>query len=128
MPTAAFRRLVSQRPPTHAPTSMVRPPSLLLCMAALATLTLATAARADEYAEVDRLVSSRQWAEAVYKAGRGTNLERVAAQDVELQAALALATEAYDQKLLRINLLRVTGTLRETLLDEPTTQPSRKAE
>jgi hypothetical protein len=48
----------------------------------------------------------------------------VAAQDVQLQAGLALATEAYDQKLLRLNLLRVTGTLRETLLNLPTTRPT----
>ncbi len=48
---------------------MVRPPSLLLCVAALAAaLMLPTAARADEYAEVDRLVNAGQWAEAVYRA------------------------------------------------------------
>lgn len=69
-------------------------------------------------------VEAARQAEAVYRAGRGTNLERVAAQDVQLQAELALATERFDQKLLRLNLLRVTGTLRESLLNIPATQPA----
>lgn len=70
--------------------------------------------------QLNAATEAARQAEAVYRAGRGTNLDRVAAQDVQLQAGLALATEAYDQKLLRLNLLRVTGTLRETLLNVPT--------
>jgi outer membrane protein TolC len=55
-------------------------------------------------------------ADASYRAGRGTNLERVTAQDALLQAELSLVTEAIDQKLLRLQLLRAAGILRETLL------------
>ena len=56
-------------------------------------------------------------ADASYKAGRGTNLERVTAQDAELQAELSLVTEQIDQKVLRLGLLQGSGLLRETLLD-----------
>lgn len=67
-------------------------------------------------------------ADASYKAGLGTNLERITAQDAMLQSQLALATERIDQKLLWLDLLRSNGTLRETLLGtgaastQPTTQ------
>lgn len=65
-------------------------------------------------------------AEASYRAGRGTNLERVTAQDAQLQAELSLVTEEIDQKLLRLQLLQGAGLLRETLLiaDVPTTHTS----
>lgn len=56
-------------------------------------------------------------AEAVYQAGRGTNLERVTAQDAQLQAELALVSEAINEKLLNLSLARAAGLLRETLLD-----------
>lgn len=71
-------------------------------------------------------------ADASYKAGLGTNLERVTAQDAKLQAELALATETIDQKVLWLSLLRSCGTLRETMLDvredetaAPTTQTAK---
>jgi outer membrane protein TolC len=64
-------------------------------------------------------------ADASYRAGRGTNLERVTAQDTQLQAELSLVTEAIDQKLLRLQLLQGAGLLREALLDQvATTGPS----
>jgi outer membrane protein TolC len=65
-------------------------------------------------------------ADASYKAGLATNLERVTAQDAMLQAQLALATETIDQKVLWLSLLRSCGTLRETMLEirEPTTVPA----
>lgn len=70
-------------------------------------------------------------ADASYRAGRATNLERVTAQDAMLQAELALVTEKIDQKVLWLSLLRSCGTLRETLLEvslpptaSPATQPT----
>lgn len=67
-------------------------------------------------------------ADASYKAGLATNLERVTAQDQMLQAQLALATEVIDQKTIRLSLLRAIGSLRESMLETPastmpTTQP-----
>lgn len=67
-------------------------------------------------------------AEGSYKAGLGTNLERITAQDAMLRAQLALATETIDQKVLWVELTRVCGTLRETFLEKtrsslPATQP-----
>lgn len=56
-------------------------------------------------------------AQGAYDAGLGTNLERVAAQDALLQAELASAAEDFDQQVLRLQLLRRVGVLRETLLD-----------
>lgn len=58
-------------------------------------------------------------ADASYKAGLATNLERITAQDAMLQAQLALATETIDQKRLWIDLSRACGTLRETFLKSP---------
>ena len=64
-------------------------------------------------------------ADASYAAGLGTNLERVVAQDAQLQAELAFVTEQINLKLFRIALLRATGTLREELLDlQATTRPT----
>ena len=79
--------------------------------------------------QLDAATESFRQAEAVYQAGRGTNLERVTAQDAELQAELGLVTEAINGKLLRLSLLRSTGVLREALLEPgpstmPTTAPS----
>jgi outer membrane protein len=61
--------------------------------------------------------ASRQ-AEAAYQAGLGTNLERVAAQEVLLRAELAFVTEQIDQKLLRLSLLRAAGVLKEAMLEQ----------
>jgi Flp pilus assembly protein TadD len=47
---------------------MVRLPSPLLSLAIAAAMTFAASAQADEYADVDRLFSAGQWAEAVHKA------------------------------------------------------------
>lgn len=68
-------------------------------------------------------------ADASYKAGLATNLERITAQDAMLQSQLALATETIDQKLYWLALLRANGTLRETVLevepaDRATTGPT----
>lgn len=67
-------------------------------------------------------------ADASYKAGLGTNLERVTAQEAMLRSQLALVTETIDQKLTWLALLRANGTLRESMLDvEASTQPSMTA-
>jgi outer membrane protein TolC len=62
-------------------------------------------------------------AEASYSAGLGTNLERVTAQEVLLQAELATATQTIEQQAIRLALLRAVGVLRETLIDEPSGMP-----
>ena len=58
-------------------------------------------------------------AEASYRAGLGTNLERVAAQDTLLDAQLQLASEQYDLKVAYLILLRTTGLLRAELESMP---------
>ncbi len=58
--------------------------------------------------------ASRQ-AEASYRVGLATNLERVAAQDALLSAQLQLASEEFDRKVLYLILLRSSGLLREDL-------------
>ena len=63
---ASWRLMPAQ--PTHLTTSMVRLPSPLLSLAIAAAMTFAASAHADEYADVDRLFSTGQWAEAVQKA------------------------------------------------------------
>lgn len=56
-----------------------------------------------------------QQAEASYRAGLGTNLERIAAQDTLLEAQLQYASEQYDLKFFYLALLRASGLLREEL-------------
>lgn len=63
-------------------------------------------------------------ADTSYQVGLATNLERVTAQEAMIRAELALVTETFDGKLLQVALLRQTGTLRETLLEAPTTFPA----
>ncbi|MFT3784879.1 MAG: TolC family protein [Tepidisphaeraceae bacterium] len=83
--------------------------------ARLAELAVQLSAARDAYKQAD----------ASYAAGLGTNLERVVAQDAQLQAELAFVTEQINLKLFRIALLRATGTLREELLDaKATTRPA----
>ena len=50
-------------------------------------------------------------AEASYRVGLATNLERLIAQSQLLNAELQLATEQYDQSLLLLDLTRFTGRL-----------------
>jgi outer membrane protein TolC len=56
-----------------------------------------------------------QQAEQSYNVGLATNLERVIAQDLLLNAQLEMVSEEYDQKVLHLNLLRAIGALREEL-------------
>lgn len=65
-------------------------------------------------------------AEQSYRAGLGTNLERLVAQDRLLSAQLQLTSERYDQKIFYLGLLRAVGALSIRLPGEPapTTQPS----
>src|SRR6267142_567967 len=65
-------------------------------------------------------------AEQSYKAGLGTNLERLVAQNQLLSAQLELTSERYDQKIFYLALLRAVGSLSMRLPGEPapTTQPS----
>ena len=57
-------------------------------------------------------------AEASYIAGLGTNLERVSAQDAQLQAELARVTAKIDIEALRLSMLQSVGVLREQMIDE----------
>jgi outer membrane protein TolC len=67
-------------------------------------------------------------AEGNYRAGSGIYLERLVAQDQLLSAQLQLTSEEYNRKLNYLNLLRVTGELREPppegLPAGPSTGPS----
>ena len=65
-------------------------------------------------------------ADQSYKAGLGTNLERLIAQDSLLSAQLQLTSERYDQKIFYLSLLRAVGALSIRLPGEPApaTQPS----
>lgn len=50
-------------------------------------------------------------AESAYKAGLGTNLERVTAQDQLLNAELLLTSEVYDQKVFYLAAYRAVGAI-----------------
>ncbi|HEV8603772.1 MAG TPA: TolC family protein [Tepidisphaeraceae bacterium] len=70
-------------------------------------------------------------AEQSYRAGLGTNLERLVAQDRLLSTQLQLTSERYDQKVFYLALLRAIGRLSIRLPGEPapttlpaTTQPT----
>lgn len=63
-------------------------------------------------------------AEELYKAGWGTNLDRLTAQASLLTAQLELASERYDRKLMYLRLLRATGQLGGRLPGEPATRPA----
>ena len=63
-------------------------------------------------------------AEASYRAGLATNLERLTAQDQQLSAQLQLASEEFDQKVFYLNLLRVLGNLRTPLPLPPGPAPA----
>jgi outer membrane protein TolC len=73
-------------------------------------------------------------AEQSYRAGLGTNLDRLSAQDQALSAELQLSSELYNQKVFYLNLLRVVGRLGTTVEvpvapalpadKEPGTQPA----
>ncbi len=71
-----------------------------------------------------QLAAARQaldQAEASYKVGLATNLERVTAQDQLLTAQLQLTREGFDRKVYFLNLQRATGSLRTELLAMPAT-------
>jgi len=61
---------------------------------------------------VDAAQQALDVAEGNYAAGTGIYLERLVAQDQQLNAQLQLASEEYNQKLQYLNLLRVIGELR----------------
>jgi outer membrane protein TolC len=65
-------------------------------------------------------------AEQSYRAGLGTNLERLVAQDRLLSTQLQLTSERYDQKVFYLALLRAIGRLSIRLPGEPapTTLPA----
>jgi len=63
-------------------------------------------------------------AEQNYSVGFATNLERLTALDQLLSAQLQMASETYFQKFYYLQLLRMTGRLREDVLDVPTTTPA----
>ncbi len=54
-------------------------------------------------------------ADAAFKAGLGTNLERLVAQDELLSAELSLSTAEFSRNVDYLRLLRVTGTLNPAL-------------
>jgi outer membrane protein len=65
-------------------------------------------------------------AEAAWRAGLGTNLERLVAQDRLLSTQLQLTSERYELKVFYLALLRAVGQLSVRLPGEPasTTQPT----
>jgi outer membrane protein TolC len=63
-------------------------------------------------------------AEGNYRAGSGIYLERLVAQDQLLSAQLQLTSEAYNRKLNYLNLLRVTGELRDPPPEGPAAGPA----
>jgi outer membrane protein TolC len=71
---------------------------------------LASRARlTDLRTQVDAARDALNQAEASYRVGLATNLERLAAQSQELDAELQMASEQYDQSLLLLDLTRFTG-------------------
>lgn len=65
-----------------------------------------------------RLAAAQQafdQAEASYRVGLATNLDRIAAQDALLDAQLQLSSEEFDRRVFYLVLLRSTGLLREEL-------------
>jgi outer membrane protein TolC len=70
---------------------------------------------------------SLRQAEESYKVGFATNLERVVAQNLLLEAQLELTSERFEQRVFDLNLLRVTGRLSVRLPGEPTAPGSRPA-
>jgi len=77
---------------------------------------VASQARLDELQiNVAAAEQAFQQAEASYRAGLGTNLERIAAQDTLLEAQLQYASEQYDLKFFYLALLRASGLLRAEL-------------
>jgi outer membrane protein TolC len=77
--------------------------------------------RVEVAASADALVQ----AESLYKAGLGTNLDRIAAQDALLSAQLSLTTEQYNYKVFYLNLLRAMG--RIPLPNSPVPPPNTTA-
>jgi outer membrane protein len=79
------------------------------------------AAAVELQASKDRLAEARvqlasaeqayRQAEESARVGRGTELERILAQDDLLEAQLRVASETYDRKIFYLDLLRVTGRL-----------------
>lgn len=67
--------------------------------------------------------------ESAYKAGLGTNLERIAAQDQVLNAELLLTSEEYEQKVFYLTAYRAVGALTEGTSGRalPATPPPRPA-
>jgi outer membrane protein TolC len=61
--------------------------------------------------QVQAAQAALQQAEASYRVGLATNLERLTAQNTLLSAQLQQASAAYDQKVFYLDLLRATGRL-----------------
>jgi outer membrane protein TolC len=62
--------------------------------------------------QVDAAQQAYDQADQSYRVGLATNLDRVAAQSVLLQAQLDRSNEFYDRKLRQLQLLRTAGVLR----------------
>jgi outer membrane protein TolC len=67
-------------------------------------------------------------ATANQRAGRGTTLETIVAQDQLLSAQLQLASEEYDYKIAYLNLLRTAGVLTDVLKLRTTLPTTRDVE
>ena len=74
---------------------------------------------AEAQTQLDAARQSLQQAEAQYRAGLATNLDRVQAQSDLLQAQLLLTGERFDRQIFRLELLRASGLLREWLEGRP---------
>lgn len=66
-------------------------------------------------------------ADAQFRAGRGTNLATIVAQDQLLSAQLQLTSERYDNRVFFLTLLRSAGAIDDVLQGIPATAPSTQA-
>jgi outer membrane protein len=87
------------------------------------TLLLSRRRLAELQLQLEAAAEALRQAEASYKAGLVTNLERLTAQDALLNTQLQIAGERFDQKLFYLSLLRATGELSTRLPGESTTRP-----
>lgn len=77
--------------------------------------------------QVKSAADALEQAEALYRAGLATNLERLTAQNALLNAELDLVNAELDSKVFYLDLRRVTGTLAELLgLQRGSVQTSRR--
>lgn len=80
-----------------------------------AAVTASDLRLAEAQVQLSAAQASLRQAEESYRVGIATNLDRVQAQEDLLEAQLLLTSERFDRQILRLELLRATGQLREWL-------------